>query len=67
MEYLIKTRNKKVIHDSQRFSANAHNAEASSVSLGRIHTSDDKIASEQHTKTKGSSLRSRTCHQQTQL
>ena len=47
MEYLIKTRNKKVIHDSQRFSANAHNAEASSVSLGRIHTSDDKLVPEQ--------------------
>jgi len=38
MEYLIKTRNKKVIHNSQRFSANAHNAGAKSVSLGRIHT-----------------------------
>jgi len=47
MEYLIKTRNKKVIHDSQRFSANAHNAGAKSVSLGRIHTSDDKLAAKQ--------------------
>jgi len=47
MEYLIKIRNKKVIHDSQRFSANAHNAGAKSVSLGRIHTSDDKLAPKQ--------------------